>query len=97
MRWLCTSVCRALFHSTVMKTVMRRMYISEVHKCGSIDLRVSPWVAIPGLAPSVPAISGSLPEFSILMILRITNPKVKSSEYILFFEDQIGQMIDVMQ
>jgi hypothetical protein len=42
-----------------------RMYISEVHECGSIDLRVSHRVANPEFAPSVPAISGAHPEFSI--------------------------------
>jgi hypothetical protein len=49
---------------------MVSMHISEVYELGSINLRVSPRVAKPGFAPSVPAITGTLPEFNYEIILK---------------------------
>jgi hypothetical protein len=46
-----------------------RLHFSEVHEFEYFYLRVSPGVAIPGFAPSVPDIAGTLPEFSIKFIL----------------------------
>jgi hypothetical protein len=46
------------------------MRISEVYEFGSFDLRVSPRGARPGFAPSVPAMTGTLPEFNYEIILK---------------------------
>ncbi len=49
---------------------------------------------MPGFAPSVPAFSGALPEFRLIIILRKTNTKVKAFVMLLYIGEQFNQNID---